>query len=222
MTFVRKLKHSFTGMTSNTPNKRLSVDDWSNLNNFRGHLSKRFENHCVSLCIALQQNPSSFDGKKLSLVGTSLSVLDTVPISISRGIYVLYLSNNNLLSLKGIEQFVNVRCLSCGHNLIRYIGELQYLRNLRELEKVSLDGNVVTSMPYYREYILLLCPKVEVIDGVKVSSQERLSSQASARKAQTFYEQLRLNELRNCVLEHIFNLLKCHSLLLSVVLGRFR
>jgi hypothetical protein len=93
---------------------------------------------------------------------------------------------------------------------------------MQRLEKLVLEGNLCTSMPYYREYIIGMCRNIISIDGVKVTPLERENARSLAKKAHTFYEQLRLNELRNCILLNMRNHLACLRELLHVVFGKFR
>ena len=202
--------------------KRLDTKDWGKIELHRGLVCKRYEASGVTLSFALRSKPTAFDGSKLNLVGQDLSSIDGLPPSIAVKLKTLYLSNNNLMSLNGVDQFRFLSSISCANNLLRYLGELRALSVLEYLEKVVLDGNIVTTMPFYREYILELCPSIKSIDGIRVSPEERANSKIVARKAQAFYEQMRLNELRNCILDRTSRLLSCHVELLRVVLGTYR
>ena len=164
----------------------------------------------------------SSDGSKLSLVAKQISFFGKVPPTIARFVKVLYISNNSFKSLSGIEQFVLLKSLSCANNDIKYLGDLKYLSSCRQLEKVSFVGNIVTSMPFYRQYLISICPNIISIDGVNVLWKEKIESKSSSSKAQLYYDQLRLNDLRNCILRHIQKLVTCHGELLATVFGRFR
>jgi hypothetical protein len=85
-----------------------------------------------------------------------------------------------------------------------------------------MQGNIVTNMPFYRPYVLGLCPRLTVLDNIKVSIVERSNDKAIARKAGVQMEQLRTSELRYCVLSHMQGLLSCHVELIQIVVGKFR
>jgi hypothetical protein len=178
----------------------------------------------VTIEDALLKSPNSLslDGNKLSLVGKQISHIGLIPPSVCRSIRTLYISSNYLKSTQGLEQFVNLKCLSCANNSIRYLGELQWLRECRLIEKVSFIGNAVVSMPYYREYIICLCPNLVSLDSINVSWKEKLDAKSSSHKAQMFYNQLRVNDLRYCIVSHMCNLVYCHQELITKVFGKFR
>ena len=164
----------------------------------------------------------SSDGFKLSLVGKQITTIGKLPPSIARNIKVLYISNNSLKSLNGIDQFSQLKSISCANNNIKFLGDLKYLSACHCLEKVSFLGNIVTAMPYYREYIISICPNIISIDSMNVLWKEKIDSKSSSTKAQLYYDQLRLNDLRNCILRHIQKLVTCHEELKTTVFGRFR
>ena len=49
---------------------------------------------------------------------------------------------------------------SVANNLIRYLSSLRSLALVENLERVSLEGNVVTSMPFYRQYLIGLIKSI--------------------------------------------------------------
>ena len=174
---------------------------------------------------AVRRNPQclSLEGSKLSVVGKQItSVGNPLPSSISDSVRTLYISNNNLKTLQGIENYSRLRIVSCTNNYIRYMGDLKYLKNIKYLEKVSFIGNPVSMMPFYREYLISLSPNLISIDGKNISINEKMDAKSSSHKAQLFYNQLRLHALRNCILGHIKNLVCCHKELHDVVVGKFR
>ena len=75
----------------------------------------------VSLVNALRKVGSGFDGNsKISLVNQHVSVIDKIPESISIRIKTIYLSNNIIPSLIGLNQFKNLESLSVTHNHLTY------------------------------------------------------------------------------------------------------
>ena len=175
---------------------------------------------------------------KLQLVGCYITDLDTIPNALASRVRILFLSNNSLSSTLGIQQFSNLTTLSLANNSIRYMHALVPLAHLPKLKRLSLEGNVVTGMPFYREIVLGICSSspspnrniptssssrgLQVLDGVKVSSQEHSDVRVQFRKVCGQFDLLRCNELRVCVLEHVRCLTACHSQLVTEVLGKFR
>jgi Leucine-rich repeat (LRR) protein len=203
----------------------LEEKEWNRIVAFRAEASSSRSRRVGEITIlskALRSRPTALEGTKLNLVSSCIGGIDGVPEAIGERVQTLYLGNNNISSIRGIEQFSNVQSISLTNNLIRYLSELRALGRLRHLEKLSLEGNVVTSMPFYRQYVLALCPRLRSLDGVKVSGEERAGARAASRKVSTLYQQLRLNQLQHCVLTHLRLQLALHSELSKVVLGRFR
>ncbi|KAJ1429343.1 hypothetical protein B484DRAFT_329008, partial [Ochromonadaceae sp. CCMP2298] len=126
-----------------------------------------------SLSVVVSRTPSLFDGEKLSLVGVDLREIDQLNPRLASSVKILYLSNNYLSTLTGVEQFPNLVAASFTNNFIRYLDELQPLSRLRRLQKTSFNGNVVTKMPYYREHVVTLCPELASLDGIKVTQEDR-------------------------------------------------
>jgi hypothetical protein len=145
-------------------------------------------------------------------VGCSITIIDALPASIAAQVQTLYLSNNDITSLGGVAQFSSsIRSLSLANNLVRYLGQLRALRDLSVLEKLSLEGNPVASMPFYRVVVLGLCPRLTTLDGKKVSSQERVAVKANMAQVTRYFDLLRTNELRIVVLQHLAGSLRSHT-----------
>lgn len=177
----------------------------------------------IPMSLALGKNMNAlFDGSKLSLVNCNITVIDKIPAQIAVKVKTLYLSNNNLSSLSGIGQFANVVTLSAAHNLIRFLDDLSPLSNLIHLERLSLEGNTVVSMPYYREYLIAMCSRLQSVDGIKVTKDERDGAIIAAHKMASVFEQMRINELQNCILTHCKWLMRCHLEMKALILGRFQ
>jgi Leucine-rich repeat (LRR) protein len=132
------------------------------------------------------------------------------------------MSRNCISTLVNIEQFENLCILSVSHNLIRYLDDIQPLSRLPSLKKLSLSGNVVTQMPFYKVHVLVICIHLEQLDEVKVDAVDyKLAKQMHAR-AKVSYDQLQVNQLRNCLLAHLSGMLACHSEMRKFVFGTFR
>ena len=205
----------------------LSSREWSRITDHKRKSGSRIRGSTISnisLCNYLLANPTAIDstGQKLSLVGSNISEIDHVPSTITSKVLTLYLSNNNITSLDGIEQFEKLKSLSVANNLIRYVGSLRSLMMNQHLERISLEGNIVTGMPFYRQHVIGLCPRLIALDGINVTSEERNADPSMGRQLSALYDQLRLNELQNIVLRNICLQLNLHAEFNLVVLGKFR
>ena len=152
-----------------------------------------------------------FDGKKLSLVGLDIHFIDDLSPKITEAVKTIYLSNNYLVNLANLDQFLNVEVASIMNNSIRYLDELQSLSKLKKLKALSLQGNIVTRMPFYREHVVNLCPGLTLLDDEKVSAEYRRQCLLKATTISDYFNHLRLNELRNGVLVHICKMMECHA-----------
>lgn len=181
------------------------------------------------LSAVMRQAPISLENGRLSLVGCYLTEIDLLPSKVSSLVQILYLSNNSLTSLVNIQQFRCLTCLSLANNSLRYLHSLAPLSNLLSLEKLSLEGNVVTHMPYYREVVLGLCYNsradglsLKSLDSSPVSPEEKRNCRVNFRKCCLQIEQLRSDGLRVAVLEHMHLLFACHAEIIGCVMGKFR
>lgn len=213
-------------MSSSNSTSLVSSREWSKITEHKRSSSRSHvaDSSRSTVCSRLQSCPAAFDvtGLKLSLVGSNISVIDNVPSTLITKVQTLYLSNNYITTLDGIEQFQQLRCLSVANNLIRYLSCLRPLKQNHSLERISLEGNAVTGMPFYRQYVIGLCPRLLNLDGIAVSRDERDADRTTARQLSAFYDQLRLNELQNIVLRNLCLQLNLRAEFSRVVLGKFR
>jgi hypothetical protein len=176
---------------------------------------------------ALRKFPTALgkDGH-LNLVSKDISCISTtwarVPEQIAVAVTKLYLSSNFITSLACIDQFCNLKTASLMNNDIRYLEELQPLSRLPALEILSLEGNIVSKMPYYRDHVITLCKALKKLDDQAVTRTGRADTAARFHKIVAFYDKLRENELRNAVLIHISKVMDCHMELRREIVGRFR
>ena len=165
----------------------------------------------LGLADAVRQNHAALEGGKLSLVGCSITNISELPTSIARDIHTVYLSNNDIVSLNGVTQFNGLRNLSLCNNSISYLGQLRILGELEHLEKLSLDGNTVASMPFYRLSVVGLCRHLVQLDGVRVSPGERTLANKAASEITGYFERLRVNGLRHVALQHMAGVMRVHG-----------
>ena len=224
-----------TGQEHSTDRRNSTIDhhivddqSWIRMSKVGSKKRRRGAKPEKPLSAVLRKNAAALDSNgKLNLVGCYLTELDNLPDKLSNRVKTLFLSQNSLESLLGIQQFRNVTCVSLANNAVRYLDALQPLAALTSLEKLTLDGNVVTTMPYYREIVLgLCCPEghggLVSLDGIKVTPEEHRHCLTNYRRAAGQMEQMRCSGLRVAVLSHLEGLTRCHAEIVGHVLGRFR
>ena len=85
----------------------------------------------------------------------------------------LYLSNNNITSLEGIEQFANLTHLSISYNLIEDIYELNRIINPEILLFLNVKGNFFCKNPSFVEVILNLFLNLKTLDDLKINNNHK-------------------------------------------------
>lgn len=99
------------------------------------------------------------DRDKVSAVGQDLTSIDviftSIPPQVIGTVKHVFLSNNLLTSLQGLEKFANVQIVSASNNRLIYLDSLEALFSLQHLKRLSLLGNPITKLPYYRDHVLL-------------------------------------------------------------------
>jgi hypothetical protein len=174
---------------------------------------------CLSSVIAQQHSSKP---EILRLTDCDVTHIDIIQCTLSKVFTSLFMSRNSITTLINIEQFENLCVLSVSHNFIRYLDDIQPLSRLHSLKKLSLSGNAVTHMPFYKVHVLVICPHLEQLDELKVDPADyKLAKQMHAR-AKVSYDQLQVNQLRNCLLTHLSELMACHSEMRRTVFGTFR
>lgn len=171
---------------------------------------------------ALQRREGTFDGERVSSVGAQIDLIGVVPPSIASKAKKLFLSNNNIRSLQNIQQFSNLETLSLTHNDLKYLEELYHLKELTRLRKLALEGNLVTKVPFYRDFVLGHCAHLQELDGKSISQEDRMRSTLNFRRACLFISRAITNAVRNSLLGQIVTVRLAHSEMLSSVFGRFK
>jgi hypothetical protein len=171
---------------------------------------------------ALLLRQGSLDRERISAVGVELDFIGSVPNELALKTRMLYLSNNNLHSLNGIQQFQNLEMLSVSNNNIVFLEELYYLINLKNLKKLQLIGNPVTKIPFYIDFTIGYCPRLEQIDGSKLTEEDRAKSKLNCFRATRFFSRAVSNRSRNSILIQIIGKQLCHAELSRKIFSRFR
>ena len=109
--------------------------------------------------------------RKLNLWGADLADLSLV-VEIPH-LEVLSLSVNRVASLDYVCDCTNLQELYLRKNEIASFDEVRKLSRLKNLKTLWLADNPVAALPQYRYKVLQFCPKLEVLDTVEVTAQER-------------------------------------------------
>lgn len=109
----------------------------------------------------------------------NLTVIDELPEQYHTA-EVVYISRNNLRTLQGLEQFSQLRVLSASDNLFEDISQLQILQDACPgLQVVSFERNPLVHLPNYRNKVVQMLPKLQMLDGQGISSQDRQRAAAA-------------------------------------------
>ena len=127
-------------------------------------LKKLLENKNKAKDIKLDK--ISFLSKNIQSIGNQIPLLFC---NITR----LYLSNNNLMTLEGIDQFANLTHLSISYNLIEDIYELNRIINPEILLFLNVKGNFFCKNPSYVEVILNLFLNLKSLDDLKINNNHK-------------------------------------------------
>ncbi|KAF1794795.1 Leucine-rich repeat domain, L domain-like [Phytophthora cactorum] len=182
----------------------------------RKTLVDAFKQHGMRLC----------DGARLNAVGKGIHALGRVPPTVSASITALYLSQNNLLSLEGIDQFSAVRLLSVGGNLISSDKEVARLNELAQLRNLNLMGNPLCDQPNYRLRIIALLTKLQVLDNGDITKRERDTAPHVAAQDNALRTMVSQNHFDIQKLQRIAQLILLHKtfygyVMAGVATGRF-
>ena len=127
-------------------------------------LKKLLENKNKSKNMKLDK--ISFLSKNIQSIGNGIPLIFC---NITR----LYLSNNNIISLEGIEQFANLTHLSISYNLIEDIYELNHIINPEILLHLNVKGNFFCKNPSFEEVILNLFINLKTLDDLKINNAHK-------------------------------------------------
>ncbi|KAJ3069752.1 U2 small nuclear ribonucleoprotein A' [Podochytrium sp. JEL0797] len=114
----------------------------------------------------------------IDLTDNDLTAVDNFP-PMPR-LKTLFLSNNRISSIAADtpKQLPNLANLILSNNAIAELGDLSVLGKFKNLVRVALLGNPVTTKLNYREWVIFMCPNVRVVDFRKVKDVEREAAKA--------------------------------------------
>ncbi|EFJ41501.1 hypothetical protein VOLCADRAFT_98490 [Volvox carteri f. nagariensis] len=141
--------------------------------------ARRTSRQQVRLSAVLQQAPHLYDRQRLSAVERFIDRIDALPARYTEA-QVVFLSKNSLTSVAGLEQFRQLRVLGLADNLLADPEQLEMLASACPgLEALSLEGNPIAYVPYYRSRVLLALPGLKSLDGRPITEEERAGAPAA-------------------------------------------
>ena len=135
----------------------------------------------VSLTDVGRQFPTLFTSSKIQVVNRHVNIIDRVPHQF-RGADTIYLSNNRLVDISGIEQFQELKTLSLAHNDIVTVDSLMPLSRCPKLKYLKLEGCPLCERPFYRLHVVRKLPHVHFLDRKEIAREERLGAKYIVEK----------------------------------------
>ena len=106
--------------------------------------------------------------EKLTLSCNDL--IDIRPLSTLLNLKELNLSENRIMDLTPLSTLINLESLDISKNHIVNTEGLDGLKNLENLKSLSLEGNPITTTTGFPEFVFLVLPQVQEVDGMKRDS----------------------------------------------------
>ena len=126
-------------------------------------------NYSLSEHLRYEKNPALANESKISVMYCSInSIGDYIPVRFL-GVTRLFLSNNYIASLDGIDQFKNLTHLSIAYNSIQDIKEFDKIYDKMILISLSVKGNFFTKNPDSNIQLIKKFPKLRNLDGFKIT-----------------------------------------------------
>lgn len=138
-------------------------------------------------------NGTIISPQKISLVDKYITKIDSIPKKYTK-VDTLFLSNNCIESLEGIEQFQLLNVLSIANNCISSFYELNHLNQLPQLKVLNLEFNPVTQLPYYRYQVIHRVPSIRLLDQKEVTATEKSKATKILKKEETTLNLMFSNE----------------------------
>lgn len=89
----------------------------------------------------------------------------------------LDLSKNQISKLKGLQETESLRFLRMQLNTVGKIGQLAFIENLPLLTELDLSCNPVQNRKFYRLQVLFHIPQLRSIDGVTILAEEKIKAE---------------------------------------------
>eukprot|EP00946_MAST-07B_sp_MAST-7B-sp1_P005268 g5268.t1 len=178
----------------------------------------------VRLSEVLRAQPSLFSGNakhggtggRIHAANKHIRLIDRLPerYALAR---TVYLGGNDLTTADGLEQFVSITTLSLANNLIsdpRVL--LQIGVACPSIRVLSLEGNDVTHIPYYRARAIAAMPELKQLDGHEVTKLDLLQARDIDEKHSKSLQLLFQNDCLIHKLKRTASQIRLHSDLRAV------
>jgi len=109
----------------------------------------------------------------IDLCDNDLIKISNIPLL--KRLKTLLLANNRITRIAddAFDDVPNLLSLILTNNNIERLSDLAPLKKAKNLERLSLIGNPLTSRPYYRLYVIILLPKLRYLDFQRIKEKER-------------------------------------------------
>ncbi|KAL4494095.1 hypothetical protein ABPG72_016051 [Tetrahymena utriculariae] len=172
--------------------------------------SKALLSNLITLSEAIKKYPQCADEFKIRLVQKQVKEIDKVP-TFYKKIDTLYISNNSIKTLDGIEQFTHLQHLSISNNNLKDISIIKLIRKLDNLESLNMSGNPVTKHPIYRQLILTTLPNLQQLDGKVVTKEDKQIAEVQLKKQNSLLDLILNNYIEIRKLNYISKKLDLHQ-----------
>ncbi|TYZ65325.1 hypothetical protein PybrP1_004078 [[Pythium] brassicae (nom. inval.)] len=159
------------------------------------------------------------DGTKLNAVGRGIERVGVVPAAVSAPVSALFLSQNRLTTLEGVEQFAALRVLSAAGNALASFEDVARLAALPRLRALNLLGNPLCDQPHYRLRVVDCLATVQVLDTTDVSARERELAPRVAAQERALRSMVVANHFAIQTLQRVAQLVQLRRDLAGFVLG---
>ena len=124
----------------------------------------------VKDCLKDNQNDKQVNKEKVELVHKDIEVIGVLPSQFQK-IKKLYLSNNKIKSLEGIQSLKCLESLSISFNKLASFEELLKIDKKNRLFHLRISYNPLTKNPNYRRYLMLTFPNLKQLDDLSITPQ---------------------------------------------------
>ncbi|RYG52363.1 hypothetical protein EON66_09830 [archaeon] len=175
----------------------------------------------MQLSEVLQLAPHCFSSSRINASSRSCAVIDVLPAKYQTA-QTVYISNNALASVEGVQQFSSVVNLSIANNKLTSFQDLQPLTACRTLQQLQCSGNPIACMPYYVQRVVVMLADAGLplrsLDGMDITLPQDAVFARGALDAHTSMLALcAAQEVRILQLAALVKLMPVHSQLLQVV-----
>lgn len=158
----------------------------SNLDGLQALQQLRLDNNAIATISGLDALPNL---RWLDLSFNQISTISGLESLVHLTDLSLY--QNKITEVEGVQHCTRLQYLSLGANPIPHLKSTLYLRQLRSLKALSLQGCPLCSEADYRAYVMLYLPQLEYLDNQLILPEEL----AAAREAVSLDEIRELEDI---------------------------